>query len=77
VEKQRRVRNNPTLFSDKNDPGSVPIAGFWNTAEPQKTGGQPTQETDGAGDELHGANVLVRVPRKSARPVAIGMAGEH
>ncbi|HZD94925.1 MAG TPA: penicillin-binding protein 2, partial [Candidatus Sulfotelmatobacter sp.] len=30
VEKQRRLRNNPMLFSDKADPGSVPIAGVWN-----------------------------------------------
>ena len=30
VEKQRRLRSNPMLFSDKADPGSVPIAGVWN-----------------------------------------------
>jgi penicillin-binding protein 2 len=30
VEKQRRLRNDPMLFSDKADPGSVPIAGVWN-----------------------------------------------
>lgn len=83
VDKQRRVRNNPTLFSDKNDPGSVPIAGFWNTQEPQNTDGQPSQQAEAAGDELHGGTVLVkttpfhRVPRKLARPVEIGMAGGH
>jgi penicillin-binding protein 2 len=30
VEKQRRLRNNPMLFSDKADPSSVPMAGVWN-----------------------------------------------
>jgi penicillin-binding protein 2 len=30
VEKQRSLRNDPMLFSDKADPGSVPIAGVWN-----------------------------------------------
>jgi penicillin-binding protein 2 len=33
VEKQRRLRNDPMLFSDKADPGSVPIAGVWNQPE--------------------------------------------
>jgi penicillin-binding protein 2 len=33
VDKQRRVRNNPTLFSDKIDPGSIPVAAFWHTPE--------------------------------------------
>ncbi|HZT35202.1 MAG TPA: hypothetical protein VFA15_04730, partial [Nitrososphaera sp.] len=30
VEKQRRVRHDQTLFSDKIDPGSIPVAGLWN-----------------------------------------------
>lgn len=83
VEKQRRLHNNPTLFSDKSDPGSVPIAGFWNTAEPQKSDGQPSQQAEGTEDELSGGTVMVKVrhshavPRKVAHAVDIGMAGEH
>lgn len=81
VDKQRRVRNNPTLFSDKNDPGSVPVAGFWNTPEPQ-TGEHP-QEAESTDDQLHGGTVLVNVsrshaaPRRAAHAAEIGMAGEH
>ena len=81
VDKQRRIRNNPTLFSDKNDPGSVPVAGFWNTPEPQN--GEPSRKAEGTEDQLHGGTVLVKVsrshevPRRAARPVEIGMAGEH
>ncbi|HEV2991621.1 MAG TPA: penicillin-binding protein 2 [Candidatus Angelobacter sp.] len=30
VEKQRHLRNDQMLFSDKADPGSVPVAGLWN-----------------------------------------------
>jgi penicillin-binding protein 2 len=30
VEKQRHLRNDPMLFSDKVDPGSIPVAGLWN-----------------------------------------------
>ncbi|HEX5434977.1 MAG TPA: penicillin-binding protein 2 [Candidatus Angelobacter sp.] len=83
VDKQRRVRNNPMLFSDKNDPGSVPVAGFWNTTEPQNTDGQPSQEAEATQDELHGGTVMVKLspphaaPRKFARPVELGIAGEH
>ena len=39
VEKQRRLRNDPMLFSDKADPGSVPIAGVWN--QPDSIGHKP------------------------------------
>lgn len=35
VEKQRRVHNNPTLFSDKKDPDSVPMAAVWNNSSPE------------------------------------------
>jgi penicillin-binding protein 2 len=30
VEKQRHIRNDQMLFSDKVDPGAVPVAGLWN-----------------------------------------------
>lgn len=31
VEKQRKIHSNPMLFSDKADPGSVPLAAVWST----------------------------------------------
>jgi penicillin-binding protein 2 len=87
VEKQRRVRNNPLLFSDKADPGSVPIAGVWN--QPDSIGDSPReaaevhahsgQEVEQDQNHLQGGTVLVRVGktrmRKLARPVSIGLAG--
>jgi penicillin-binding protein 2 len=86
VEKQRRIRNNPMLFSDKADPGSVPIAGVWN--QPDSISHGPveavTAHADSAqevADENHlqGGTVLVRIGKsrmkKLARPVSIGLAG--
>ena len=79
VEKQRRVRNNPTLFSDKADPGSVPIAGVWNNP----LGGDGDNHSgDSAEDHLQGGTFLVKVAGSSAShqtktPVfAFGRAGE-
>jgi penicillin-binding protein 2 len=86
VEKQRRLRNNPMLFSDKADPGSVPIAGVWN--QPDSIGAVHTNPASGHADpgevaenesELHGGTVLVRLGRskirKAVRPVSVGLAG--
>jgi hypothetical protein len=86
VEKQRRLRNNPMLFSDKADPGSVPIAGFWN--QPDSLGQPPAEasaahvdsEQDTAGENhLQGGTVLVKLGKarmkRLARPVSIGLAG--
>ncbi|HEX3094982.1 MAG TPA: penicillin-binding protein 2 [Candidatus Angelobacter sp.] len=87
VEKQRRLRNNPMLFSDKADPGSVPIAGVWN--QPDSIGpahrdaasshAEPGEEVAENESELHGGTVLVRLGkakmRKTMRPVSIGLAG--
>jgi penicillin-binding protein 2 len=87
VEKQRRLRNNPMLFSDKADPGSVPIAGVWNqpdsigqlhkdAASAHAESGDEVAEND---SELHGGTVLVKLGktrmRRSARSVSIGLAG--
>jgi hypothetical protein len=80
VEKQRRVRNNPTLFSDKADPGSVPIAGVWNNplGGDEHPGGPAKAE-----DHLQGGTFLVKVGRSSAfRQVKVpalifGRAGEN
>ena len=52
VEKQRRLRNNPMLFSDKADPGSVPVASFWHAPD-----------TGGAENNLQGGTMMVKVPR--------------
>src|SRR5579864_9427600 len=89
VEKQRRLRNDPMLFSDKADPGSVPIAGVWN--QPDSLGHANTHDADEHADagqgaandsELHGGTVLMRIGkmqkaklRKAVQPGSIGIAG--
>lgn len=60
VEKQRRLRRNPTLFSDKVDPGSVPVASFWHTPA---AGGAGADHD--AANQLSGATMMVKVPRES------------
>ena len=68
VEKQRRLRNDPMLFSDKADPGSVPIAGVWN--QPDSIGHPKAHDADEHADagqdaandsEVHGGTVLMRL----------------
>src|SRR5215813_10794903 len=72
VDKQRQVRNNPLLFSDKADPGSVPIAGLWSA---------PGDRDSAADDQAHyqGGTFLVKIPAQSvhrkAVPVALGVSG--
>jgi penicillin-binding protein 2 len=61
VEKQRRVRNNPMLFSDKADPGSVPIAGVWNN--PLGGDDHPGESGDSAEDHIQGGTFLVNMER--------------
>ncbi|HEY5027927.1 MAG TPA: penicillin-binding protein 2 [Candidatus Angelobacter sp.] len=86
VEKQRRIRNNPMLFSDKTDPGSVPIAGVWN--QPDSIGHGPAEAVDTHADSgqdvadenhLQGGTVLVKLGKtkmkRPARPVSVGLAG--
>jgi len=79
VEKQRRVRKNPTLFSDKVDPGSVPMAGVWSTPEP---GDDHDQEATEASDHLQAGTFLVKMGRRKAarikttRSFALGVGGE-
>ena len=84
VEKQRLLRNNPTLFSDKADPGSVPIAGFWtNSSQEEHEAQQPSQGAEASEDHLHGGTLLVKMSAphtkqaKIAAPAEIGVAGEH
>jgi penicillin-binding protein 2 len=84
VDKQRQVRNNPTLFSDKDDPGSVPIAGFWSSSgTEQPEPGQQGEDADAGQDHLHGGTLLLKLkPERTAAlkrttEPSIGMAGEH
>lgn len=88
VEKQRRLRNDPMLFSDKADPGSVPIAGVWNQpdAADHHDGTESAKAENAANDEvagdsrLQGGTLLIPVRtkvRKAARPVSIGLAGSN
>ena len=79
VEKQRLLRNNPMLFSDKADPGSVPIAGVWNqpdsTDRPVQDAGQDAENDN----RLQGGTLLVPVSTlkaaKPMKPVLFGAAG--
>ena len=84
VEKQRRLRNNPTLFSDKADPGSIPVAGFWTSpSQEERETQQPSQEAEGSEDHLHGGTLLVKMNTPHTKrakllpPAEIGIAGEH
>ena len=72
VDKQRRIHNNPMLFSDKTDPGSVPVAGFWNTPDVDHDHGEVESASS---DHLQGGTLMVRVgdaldPKKTARVAA-------
>ena len=78
VDKQRRLRNNPTLFSDKVDSGSVPIAGVWNNPETPDSDGD--KDDADASDRLQGGTLLVKVGqipvlKKTAKLRAIGVGG--
>jgi penicillin-binding protein 2 len=88
VEKQRRLRSNPMLFSDKADPGSVPIAGVWNQpdtvdhheAESAKAENSGTEEV-AEDSRIQGGTLMLPMKRtrlpKAARPVSIGLAGSN
>ncbi|HEX2328587.1 MAG TPA: penicillin-binding protein 2 [Candidatus Angelobacter sp.] len=78
VEKQRRLRNNPTLFSDKADPGSVPIAGMWTTTTAggaDKQQNAEFQEPQPADEHLHGGTLMMKLAptslAKKIQPVAV------
>lgn len=79
VEKQRHLRNNPLLFSDKSDPGSVPIAGVWNAPS---DGDEHTQEVAEAEDHFQGGTLLLKMGAaglssrsKAAHTLALGSSG--
>jgi penicillin-binding protein 2 len=61
VDKQRRVHNNPMLFSDKSDPGSVPLAAVWNTTEPEDQHEQQLDANAAAEDRLQGGNFRIKM----------------
>ena len=88
VQKQRTLRNNPTLFSDKDDPGSVPIAGLWSTQPPERpqddhAAGKEEAAAEGTQDRLQGGTLKVRIVNERAArprlagPMEIGMAGNQ
>jgi penicillin-binding protein 2 len=83
VEKQRRLHNNPTLFSDKDDPGSVPVAGFWNNSmSEQQTDNDSADSAATNSDELHAGTLQVKVGATHSasilhRKAQIGVGGEH
>jgi penicillin-binding protein 2 len=62
VDKQRQLRNNPTLFSDKTDPGSVPMASLWSvqpeTGEAEHKAAEALSE-----DHIGGGTLLVKMDR--------------
>jgi penicillin-binding protein 2 len=68
VDKQRRVRNNPLLFSDKVDPGSVPIAGVWNN--PLGGDGNEADSAE-AEDHIQGGTFLLKMERRRSGPSAV------
>lgn len=68
VEKQRRLRNNPTLFSDKLDPGKVPMASVWSTQEPVAAPASNPAEASsnpggGAETRLQAGTIMIRMPK--------------
>ncbi len=78
VDKQRRIRKNPTLFSDKVDPGSVPMAGIWNTPD---LGEEHNHESTEGSGHLQAGTILVKIGSskaarsKTVRAVALGAGG--
>ena len=76
VEKQRRVRNNPMLFSDKVDPGSVPIAAVWSSPAP--AAGKHREHAEVADDRLQGGTFMMKLgpsrPVGSRRTLSVGLS---
>jgi len=64
------------LFSDKADPGSVPMAALWSA--PVTDGEHGENPVDG-NDHIHGATMLVKMDRaktwKAPHSTAVGTAG--
>ncbi|HKD45660.1 MAG TPA: penicillin-binding protein 2 [Candidatus Angelobacter sp.] len=83
VEKQRRVRSNPLLFSDKLDPGSVPMASVWSAPADQDEHGQEVAvATNEDQSHFQGGTLHLKIgttglsPRVKAPPLpALGSSG--
>lgn len=74
VEKQRRIHNNPTLFSDKTDPSSVPMAGVWNTTVPSDGDGQQANASKPSADRFQGGHFRIKMGKPDARRSARSLA---
>jgi penicillin-binding protein 2 len=70
VEKQRQVRNNPMLFSDKVDPGSVPMAGIWSAPVPVRA--KDGNQNEFAEDRLRGGTFLMKLDRSGTAGLSSG-----
>ena len=71
VEKQRRMRSDPMLFSDKSDPGKVPMAAVWNTQEPaagqsSSLASAPLNSGGGGENRLRAGTIMIRMPKQRA-----------
>jgi penicillin-binding protein 2 len=66
VDKQRQLRNNPMLFSDKNDPGSVPMASVWNATPEGDEHAAVAAGSEDQEDHIAGATMLVKMARSRA-----------
>ncbi|HKD14970.1 MAG TPA: penicillin-binding protein 2 [Candidatus Angelobacter sp.] len=66
VEKQRRVHNNPMLFSDKADPGSVPMAAVWNNSGAEDQQNQVEAQNAGE-DRLEGGTMMIKMGKNVHR----------
>jgi penicillin-binding protein 2 len=62
VEKQRKIHNNPTLFSDKADPGSVPMAAVWSTTA-SDDGEEKVEASNPAEDHFQGGTLRIKMGR--------------
>jgi penicillin-binding protein 2 len=73
VEKQRRIRSNPQLFSDKADPGSVPMASLWSA--PADEADDRHQEVAATEDHFQGGTFLLKIPAIRSRTARSGSVG--
>src|SRR5215471_7071595 len=78
VDKQRALRNNPTLFSDKVDPGSVPMAALWSAPVPE---GEHGQNPVAGNDHIQAATMQVKMgsakTSKAPRAGPVGALGTN
>jgi penicillin-binding protein 2 len=81
VDKERRLRSNPLLFSDKADPGSVPMASVWSASGDGDERGQQVAEAQDQ-DHFQGGTLLLKMGAerlsslpKRTHPPALGASG--